>query len=179
MSTQKVTASALFIALGILLPLIFHMTAGQGAGQLFLPMHIPVFLAGFLSGPLVGVIVGFITPILSSSLTGMPILVPVALMMMFELSAFGFVSGLLYRSREIPLYVSLICAMIVGRLIYGLLGAFALPLVGLDQIPIFYPLTTGLVTSWPGVLIQLIIIPPIVRAAENLPIFSKETPSWK
>ncbi len=170
--SQKITMSALFIALGILFPMAFHMAGGPGLGSLFLPMHIPVFLAGFLAGPTVGITVGIITPILSSFLTGMPPLVPTALMMAVELPIFGLVAGLLYQKYEKSTFVSLVSAMIAGRVVYGLVGAAALPLLGLDAIPVWAPVTTGIVSSWPGILIQLIIIPPIVRAAEHLPVFS-------
>lgn len=42
--TYKLVASAVLVAFGVLLPLVFHL-AGT-AGQIFLPMHIPVLLAG-------------------------------------------------------------------------------------------------------------------------------------
>ncbi len=175
-STRELTLTALFIAIGILLPMVFHMSGGPGAGRIFLPMHIPIFLAGFLAGPSVGLTAGVITPLLSSFLTGMPPLVPTAPMMSAELVVFGLVSGLLYKKQQKPLYVSLIAAMLAGRVVYGLLGAFALPLFGLEQVSLWVPLTSAVTTSWPGVLLQLIFIPAIVKAAENLKAFSSPKP---
>lgn len=171
-NTHNITVTALFIAMGILLPMAFHMTGGPGAGRIFLPMHIPIFLAGFLAGPTVGVTAGVVTPLLSSFLTGMPPLTPTAPMMAIELAVFGFVAGLLYRQHGKSLVISLAAAMLCGRIIYGLVGALLLPLIGLEQVPVWMPLTTAVTTSWPGLLIQLILIPPIVRAAQNMPVFS-------
>ena len=57
-NTRRICWGALFIALGILLPITFHMV---GMGKVFLPMHIPILLAGFFCGPAIGAMVGFIT----------------------------------------------------------------------------------------------------------------------
>lgn len=45
-ATRNIVLSALFIALGIIIPILFHAV---GMGSVFLPMHIPVILAGFFS----------------------------------------------------------------------------------------------------------------------------------
>ena len=43
MNIRKLTYTALMIAVGILLPQIFHMLGGTAAGGTFLPMHIRCF----------------------------------------------------------------------------------------------------------------------------------------
>mgnify|MGYP006924666979 CR=1 FL=1 len=43
----SLTGTALCMALGLVLPLLFHLI---GAGPVFLPMHIPVLLCGLLTG---------------------------------------------------------------------------------------------------------------------------------
>ena len=78
-ATQKLMTAALCLALGLLLPSMFHMI---GAGTVFLPMHIPVLLCGMLCGGAYGAAVGAIVPLLSSLLTGMPPIFPVAPAMM-------------------------------------------------------------------------------------------------
>jgi len=95
--TKKIILSGLLIALGVLIPIFFHML-GAG-GPVFLPMHLPVMVTGFLVGPLFGLIVGALTPFISSLLTGMPPLFPMAVLMIFELSAYGFICGFLYEKR--------------------------------------------------------------------------------
>ncbi|MGB9867733.1 MAG: ECF transporter S component [Bacillota bacterium] len=154
---RLLTQVALFVALGLLLPVIFH---AAGLGRVFLPMHIPVFLAGFYSGPLVGAITGAITPILSGVLTGMPTLMPpVAQPMAFELGTYGCVAGALYWRKGTGVLPSLLAAMLAGRLVYGLVGALVLPLFGLKGISLLYPLTAGLISGLPGIAVQLVVIP--------------------
>ncbi|HHV78467.1 MAG TPA: ECF transporter S component [Firmicutes bacterium] len=164
-STRTVTQTALFIALGILIPIGFH---AAGLGKLFLPMHLPVLLAGLLCGPLTGLFTGALTPLLSAVLTGMPTLTPpVAQTMMFELGIYGLLSGIMRHSFKLSVVTSLLGAMLLGRLVYGFLGALILPTLGLPRIPILYPLITSLLSSLPGVLLQLILIPLIVSLVQR------------
>ena len=86
--------AAFFVTLAVLVPTIFH--AVGGLGKVFLPMHIPVILCGFICGPYFGLLCGVIAPILSSMITGMPVLIPSGIIMAFELACYGFVSGFLY-----------------------------------------------------------------------------------
>ncbi|WP_411655806.1 ECF transporter S component [Anaeromassilibacillus sp. SJQ-1] len=67
----RLTTTALCIALGLLLPTVFHVF-GTGAGTALLPMHLPVLLCGLLCGWQYGAACGILVPLLSSILTGMP-----------------------------------------------------------------------------------------------------------
>ena len=67
--------------------MLFHLAGGMGV--VFLPMHLPVLLAGFFLGPRFGLLVGIITPLLSSLLTGMPPLLPLADATRLIATAFG------------------------------------------------------------------------------------------
>lgn len=96
---RTVAQTGLFVALGILLPILFHQVSL--GGRIFLPMHIPVLLAGALIGPVSGLIVGIISPGLSFLLTGMPPALRVPLMTL-ELPIYGLVFGLLVRAWPRP-----------------------------------------------------------------------------
>jgi hypothetical protein len=171
---RELAHGAVFIALGIVIPMFFHAV---GAGKVFLPMHVPVLLAGFFVGPVIGGIVGFLTPLLSAILTGMPPLIPpTAQAMMVELTVYGFLSGLLYRALKQNVIVALVSAMIGGRLVYGALGAYLLPLFGLDSVPVLYPLTAGIVASLPGVVLQLVFVPGVVYLYEKTMKAKAEAP---
>jgi riboflavin transporter FmnP len=162
---RNLIMGGLFVALGIVVPIAFHSI---GAGPIFLPMHIPVLLAGFITGPVVGCLVGAVTPILSSLLTGMPPLMPPkAQMMVAELAMYGLISGLAYRINRLHVVLSLVIAMFGGRIVYGVLAAYVLPLFGFDPVPVLYPITAGLIASLPGILIQLVLIPSIVWLFER------------
>jgi uncharacterized membrane protein len=127
-------------------------------------MHMPVLLAGFLAGPQCGVIVGLAAPGLSHLLTGMPPTYAVPLMSL-ELPMYGLVAGLTYRKLRLNIYVALILAMLVGRLMFGL-GLFVLGLF-LDlpySAAAFFASGGALWTGFPGIAIQIVIIPIIVAA---------------
>ena len=159
MKTKKMILASFFIAVGLILPMIFHTV--NLSGTIFSPMHLPVMLGGFLLGPIYGAAIGIITPVLSSILTGMPPLMPVMPMMALELLGYGFMTGLLF-SKTKKIYVSLIVSIIFGRLC-SMLAAFILSLTVAPQIsPIPYVLS-GVINGLPAIIIQLVLIPILVK----------------
>ncbi len=158
-SSRKIALTSFFLALGIVLPTLFHQFAL--AGRIFLPMHIPVFLAGIFAGPLSGIVVGALSPVISFFLMGMPPSYAVPLMAI-ELSVYGVTIGLLCRVRRVPLVLALVISMILGRI------GFALGLVILGQfVNLPYGLSAFLkvsfVTGLPGIVLQVVLIPAIVK----------------
>ncbi|MCD5414214.1 MAG: ECF transporter S component [Clostridiales bacterium] len=162
LSHGRMAKGALFIALGVLFPQLFHLV-GFG-GPVFLPMHIPVLLAGLLVCPIAGLYVGLITPILSYFLTGMPPMSPPILpIMIFELAIYGLVAGVLYRKLKLNIFVSLIGAMISGRIMYGFVLVIMLNIFAI-QLPPGLTLKAAILTGMPGMLIQLTFIPILVKS---------------
>jgi len=169
MKNKKIVLCSMFIAFGIIFPMIFHTV--NLAGQIFLPMHIPVLVAGFLLGPLYGGIVGVITPILSGFMTGMPPLVPVMPIMAFELCAYGVVGGFLF-SKTNKIYISLLGAMLCGRL-FAIVGAFLVSATIAPQVnPIMF-VFGNIAQAIPGMLIQIVFIPMLVRFMTKNPEISR------
>lgn len=159
-NVKYISFSALFLALGIIFPMLFHSI--PNAGGIFLPMHIPVLLCGFICGPVYGLLIGILTPLLSGILTGMPPLMPIGMAMMLELATYGFLSGWLLKRFHIS--VSLILAMIAGRIVSGLANLVLLSFAGKAYtLGIF--LGASFVTSLPGIILQLIIVPLFVQIA--------------
>jgi riboflavin transporter FmnP len=157
-----ITHAALYLALAVLLPIGFH-AFGLG-GRVFLPMHIPVLLAGFLMGPVGGVVVGLLAPLLSYLTTGMPPTYAVPLMSM-ELPMYGLVAGLAYRKLHLNVYIALVAAMLVGRLMFGV-GLFFLGLF-MDMpytASAFFASGGALWSGLPGIAVQIAIIPIVVAA---------------
>ncbi len=168
MSSQvkKITISAFFLALGLVLPFAFH-SFGPGAGAMFLPMHIPVLLCGFVCGSGYGALIGVLTPLVSSALTGMLVFMPTGIAMCFELMTYGFLSGLIVK--RLPLYPSLIITMLAGRAVSGIVNLILLSMAGKAYtLEIF--LTAAFVTALPGIILQLIIIPLLVKVIEKIEI---------
>ena len=160
---RRLTAAAVCLALCLVLPFL----TGQipQIGSALSPMHIPVLLAGFVCGPWWALAVGAVAPLLRYVLFGMPPILT-ALAMMFELAAYGLVSGLLYwrgarKVREI--YASLLIAMILGRVIWGIASAVIVGATG--GVFTWTAFAAGAVlNAIPGILVQIILIPVIVVA---------------
>ena len=160
---RRLVYAALFLALAFLLP--FVTGSNRALGTLISPMHIPAFLCGFVCGPGWGAAVGFCAPLLRSVALGMPP-AQMAICMAFELAAYGVTAGLLRKllpKRAAWIYVSLVLAMIVGRVVYC---AVAVRVMGVEQAFLPY-LGTQFVNTWLGILIHLAIVPPIVYAIER------------
>ena len=170
-NTRNLVYAALFLAIGLILPSIFHMF-GMGAGKVFLPMHIPVLLAGFFLGGKYGLMVGAVLPIFSSIVSGgMPPIYPVAISMSFELIAYGFITGYLYKNKKVNIYASLLIAMLVGRVVSGVVQGILLGFFG-DGFSFSVYFTATFVTPLIGMGIQLVFVPAIVKICEKF--FPKE-----
>lgn len=156
---RQIALAGLFIAIGLILPMAFHVL---GPGTTFLPMHIPVLIAGFALNLPIALLVGVLTPLLSSLLTGMPLIFPVLPFMIFELASYAAGTSYLYRIRKWNVYVSLIVTMIVGR-IAAMATVWVLVNYTTAKLPnplVF--ITTAVTVGIPGIIIQLLLIPPIV-----------------
>jgi niacin transporter len=193
--TWMITGTALLLALGVLLPFVFH--AFPLGGRIFLPMHIPTFIAGLVLGPVSGLIVGAGSPILSALITGRPT-VPYMIPMLFELATYGLVAGSLrpvleraFRRRlrgaapdaagaartrqgHAPgsywtpcLLTSLVIAMVAGRIVWLLVVVWLAPVIGISARKVAVALG-AISAGWIGMVIQIALIPPIVRAIERV-----------
>lgn len=162
-TNYKLTLPALFLSLGLLLPMAFHITGL--AGKIFLPMHIPVLMGGLILGWQHGLFLGIFTPLISSFLTGMPPLYPMALIMAVELALYGAAAGYLYRTKRCSLLLSLVFALIAGRIgIAMMLGLFAESL-GIHLTPWAY-IAASTAQGAVGIIIQIVALPSLVRKLE-------------
>lgn len=174
--THKLTLSALFIALGIILP--FFTGQVPHFGNMLLPMHIPVLLCGFVCGNPYSLLTGTMIPLLRSLLLGRPVMMPTAVAMAVELATYGAVSGLLYtrlKNKKFGTYISLIAAMLAGRLTWGIAS---LILYRMLENPFTWELfaAEAFMNAIPGIIVQIILIPAVVYALgkSNLLDFSKD-----
>lgn len=162
---QKISLSAMFLALGLILPFLTGQI--REIGNMMLPMHIPVLLCGLICGWQYGLAVGFITPIMRSMIFVMPVMYPMAIGMAFELAAYGFIVGFLYgRSRWkciVALYRSMLTAMIAGRLVWGLASMILLGING-KAFTMQAFVAGAIFNAIPGIIIQLVLIPLVMVA---------------
>ncbi len=160
---KKLTLSAMFLALGIVLP----MLTGQipQIGSMLLPMHIPVFLCALMCGCKYGAVVGFILPLLRSFVFGVPNLYPEAIAIAFEMCIYAFVSGVMYEKSKWQciraLYRALGVSMILGRVVRTVAQ---LSLLGIAGTPFTFGgyFTAVIVRGIPGIILQLILIPAVM-----------------
>lgn len=165
--TKKLVVSAMLLAIAVLLPSITGNI--PKVGNALCPMHIPVLLCGFICGWPWGLAVGFISPLLRSAMFGVPPLIPKGLSMAMELAAYGTVSGILYAKlpkKTVNIYVTLIIAMLSGRIIWGIMRSVLAPFTGEPfTLPMF--VAGAVTTAIPGIIIQIILIPLIIMALQK------------
>ena len=160
---KKITLTAMFMAIGLVLP--FFTGQIPQVGNMMLPMHLPVLLCGLICGWQYGGILGFILPCLRFVLFGMPPLFPIGISMEFELSVYGSVIGLLFQKCRVKsigtLYGSLILAMLSGRIIWGIVRFI---IGGVTQSAFTWQLfmAGAFMNAIPGIILQLFVIPSVM-----------------
>ena len=174
-NVKKLAVTAMLFAVGMVLP--FFIGQIPAIGKMLLPMHIPVLLCGFIVGWQYGALIGFLLPIVRGLVFGMPPLYPNAVAMAFEMAAYGFVSGYLYSHARWQctkmLYISLVTAMLSGRLVW----AFAeVILLGIGGNTFTWKMFAAgaFLNAIPGIIVQLTLIPLIMVALRR----AKVVPLW-
>lgn len=159
---QSMVICAMMAALGLTLPMVFHLS---GLGNKFLPIFLPLLLNGFLVPLPWAVLTGFAVPIISSLLTGMPPLYPpVAIVMAVEGAMLAGIAALLYRFYQCHIWVSLILAIIAGRATTFVLSGILADFFGIQAALVSFSV---LLQSFPGVLLQIIVVPMVLKALAN------------
>lgn len=167
MQIHQLTYAALYLAIAQALPFITGQIPEIGA--MLCPMHIPALLCGFMCGWPWGLAVGFIAPLLRGVLFGMPVLFPTAVAMAFELSVYGGMVGWLYHvlpRKKWMIYAVLVLAMVAGRLVWGAVHLILAGLTG-SEFTIALFLAGAVTNALPGIVLQLVLIPPLVMAMDR------------
>ena len=165
---SRLVLSAMFLAIGLVLPFL----TGQipEIGGMLLPLHLPALICGFVCGWPWGLAVGFVLPMARSVLFGMPPMIPTALCMAFEMAAYGAVAGLVYRRlprRPSGVYIALIASMLAGRVVWGIASWAIYALLTPNPFGIAAFWMGGFVNAWPGMVVQVIVVPLIIFAIEK------------
>ncbi|MGQ9471815.1 MAG: ECF transporter S component [Candidatus Aminicenantales bacterium] len=161
-SARSLIIGAMLLALAQVIPTIFH---ALNLGSSFLPMFYPILAAGFLTEFPVALAVGFLSPLLSSFLTGMPPLFPpIAFIMMAEGLFLGGLPVLLNQRKKIKIWPTLLLTLLADRavlLVAVLITAkwLSLPEKVLGLASVLHGL--------PGIIILLIIFPPLVKKLQK------------
>ena len=166
-SAKRITICAVCIALCYALPMAFHAV---GLGSILSPMHIPVLLCGLVCGGASGLLCGIIGPVLSSLLSGMPPML-MLVRMIPELCVYGLVGGMAMKhirtgSAPADVYISLILAMIAGRIVGGIASAlFFTATSGVYSFGVWF--ASYFAESIPGIAAHLILLPVLVFSLQK------------
>lgn len=180
---RKLVLSAMFMAIGLVLPFITGQI--QQIGNMLLPMHIPVLFCGLICGWQYGAVVGFVLPLLRYVLFGMPPIFPTGVSMSFELAVYGAVIGLNMQQLSKRnttdsgknyvrnLYLALIGAMLAGRIVWGLVR-FILARATMQPFTMEMFMAGAFLTAVPGIIVQLILIPGIMAALKRVGVLNAD-----
>ena len=180
---KKLVLSAMFMAIGLVLPFITGQI--QQIGNMLLPMHIPVLFCGLICGWQYGAVVGFVLPLLRYVLFGMPPIFPTGVSMSFELAGYGAVIGLNMqqlgkrnttdsgKNYVRNLYLALIGAMLAGRIVWGLVR-FILARATMQPFTMEMFMAGAFLTAIPGIIVQLILIPGIMAALKRVGVLNAD-----
>ena len=161
---KKMVVAAMFLSIGFVLPIFTSQI--KEIGDTLLPMHIPVMLCGLICGAKYGFFVGLLLPLLRGFVFGMPPIYPNAVWMAIELATYGLVIGFLYyrmKNKNLKgIYVSLVSAMLLGRVAWGISKVVLLGLSG-KAFTISMFIAGGFIDALPGIIIQLVLIPLIME----------------
>ncbi|MBQ4072900.1 MAG: ECF transporter S component [Clostridia bacterium] len=163
----KMVLAGLFLAIAYVMPFL----TGQipEIGSMLCPLHIPILLCGFICGWKWGLVVGFIAPLFRSFTLGMPPMFPTAICMAFELATYGAIAGLMHKllpQKKAFIYCSLIIAMIIGRIVWGVAMYVCVGIFG-DGFTFTAFITGAIINAVPGILVQIILIPILVMVLDN------------
>ena len=166
---RRMVLSAMFLAIGLVLP--FFTGQIPQVGSMLLPMHIPVLLCGLICGWQYGALIGAILPLFRFVLFGMPPIYPTAVAMAVELCiyglAIGFIYGMFKKQGLLSVYVSLVVAMILGRVAWG--GSMTVFLSMKEStFTVAAFLSGAILNAIPGIILQLLLIPAIMTSLHHM-----------
>ena len=163
-TSREIAYCGSFGAAALLLPVLFHMVH---LGHVFMPMYLPLMALAFFTRPLPAAVTAFLVPLLSGAVTGMPpFYPPIAVLMSIELCVMAaMIAGLRGRRPRSNEWIVLAGVLLFGRVFYVAAGYFLNLWI---ELPAGFLAGLSIVKGWPGVVLMMVVIPPLVRAAAPL-----------
>jgi thiamine transporter ThiT len=162
---------AAFVVLSVLTPWAAHQV--PNAGATYLPMHFFIFVAALTCGWQAGAIVGLLTPFASYLVSGMPVMT-VLPQIAVEVTVYGLLAGLLRQKFNLRVVWSVLGAMVGGRIALLITVAIVQAITGNVYSPLgasttpFSAVWNTITQAWPGMLIQMALIPLAFWAVSRL-----------
>jgi hypothetical protein len=164
LSPRELAYCGLFGAAALLLPFLFHLLH---LGHVFMPMYLPLVTLAFFVSPLPAAVTALITPVLSGAVTGMPpFFPPVAICMAIELAAMtALISSIVRRWPRVNEWLVLVPVLLLGRVLNV---AFVYASSAVIELPAAFMAGLSLLSGWPGIILMLVVVPPIARTRRGL-----------
>lgn len=146
------------------------------SGDRWLLTQIPVLLCGLLAGVRYGAVLGLLAPFFLLLLTGTPSFYPDVIAMALEFFLFGVVASPIFRSfarSAESLYAGLGAAMLAGRIGY-VAAMYIMIELQHEEFALKPLLYREVLYVWPGILLQLIVIPLLTLAANSFGLLDDE-----
>ena len=172
---KKLCLAGMFLSLALLLP--FLTANNRELGNILCLMHLPIFICGIVCGPVYGLMVGVTAPLLRSLIVGMPPFPSVAVPMAAELMVYGLAVGILYRllpKKTLWLYPNLIGSMVLGRIV-SVVTKYLLYSLGKTEFSLKMVLQMNFITTLPGVMLQLLLIPAVILVLRKQGVIGRDT----
>jgi len=153
----------LFGAAALLMPVLFHVLH---LGHVFMPMYLPLVALGYFARPGPAALTAFVVPLLSAALTGMPPLYPpIAFLMAAELAVMAVLIAAAIQVRPaVNEWVVLVPVLVLGRVLYvGMVYGMARVM----DLPAGFVAGASFVSGWPGLMLMIVVIPPLARLARQ------------
>lgn len=163
LSPRELARCGVLGAAALLLPVLFHLVR---LGHVFMPMYLPLVTLAFLVRPLPAASTALLVPLLSAVVTGMPPLYPpVAVVMAVELAVMAaLIAAVVGRWPAANPWLLLAAALALGRVLH-VAAVYGLALV--IKLPAAFLAGVSLLAGWPGVLLMLAVVPPVVRTVRT------------
>ncbi len=156
---QALIICALLIMAGLFLT---TLCGSPQAAEAYLPMHIPVLLVGFLLPLPFALGTAAAVPVLNSLISGTPALWPMLPVMLAEFIVYVLEANLTYRKCRLNIYLALCITILCGRAAAAVAIYAVSTYFGADIAAVSSHFASAIMNGWPGILIQLALIPPLV-----------------
>ncbi len=166
--TKNFIITLVLCGMGVILPFI---SGRFGLEPVLLTMQIPVLIAGFVLPMNWAVTCAILTPVLNGIVLGTPTIYPVLPIMLCQLIALAASCNMLRGMTSLKIYPILLFSILLGWVLFFCAASIISWI--LDDVNAFSYTSEVLMLGWPGIILQIAVVPPIVD------IFDRRIMEWR
>lgn len=160
--TKNLIITLILCGMGVILPFISGMF---GLEQVLLTMQIPILIAGFVLPMNWAVTCAILTPVLNGIILGTPTIYPVLPIMLCQLIALAASCNMLRGMTAMKIYPILLFSILLGWVLFFCAASIISWI--LDDVNAFSYTREVLSLGWPGIILQIAVVPPIVKLLDR------------